>query len=66
MTLEQICAKYKVSHSFLNNKEDALMVAANSIKDLMFKLDYNIPKEELKKDLTKLEGFLRDVKNSSR
>ena len=22
MTLEQICTKYKVSHSFLNNKED--------------------------------------------
>jgi hypothetical protein len=65
MTLDQIANKYKISHSFLNSKEDALLVAANSIKDLQFKLDYNIPKDELKKDIAKLEQFLRDVKNSN-
>lgn len=65
MTLEQIGSKYKISHSFLNSKEDALLVAANSLKDFAFKLDYTIPKEELKQDLAKLEQFLRDVKNSN-
>ena len=65
MTLEQIGSKYKISHAFLNSKDDALLVAANSLKDFQFKLDYNIPKDELKKDLAKLEEFLRDVKNSN-
>ena len=65
MTLDQIASKYKISHSFLNSKEDALSVAANSLKDFQFKLDYTIPKEELKKDIAKLEQFLRDVKNSN-
>lgn len=65
MTLDQISQKYKISSSFLNSKEDALLIAANSLKDFQFKLDYTIPKEELKKDIAKLEGFLRDVKNSN-
>jgi hypothetical protein len=65
MTLEQIGNKYKISNAFLNSKEDALLVAANSLKDLQFKLDYTIPKDELKKDIAKLEQFLRDVKNSN-
>ena len=65
MTLEQIGNKYKISTSFLNSKEDALLVAANSLKDLQFKLNYNIPADELKKDIAKLEQFLRDVKNSN-
>jgi hypothetical protein len=65
MTLEQIGNKYKISTSFLNSKEDALLVAANSLKDLQFKLNYNIPSDELKKDIAKLEQFLRDVKNSN-
>lgn len=65
MTLDQIANKYKISHSFLNSKEDALLIAANSLKDFQFRLDYNIPKEELKRDVLKLEEFLRDVKNSN-
>ena len=36
MTLEQIGTKYKISHAFLNSKEDALLVAANSLKDFQF------------------------------
>lgn len=65
MTLDQIANKYKISNSFLNSKEDALLIAANSLKDFQFRLDYNIPKEELKRDVLKLEEFLRDVKNSN-
>ena len=65
MNLQQIGRKYKVSDNFLNSKDDALSIAATSIEDLIFKLQYTVPKEELIKNLTTRSSFLRDVKNSS-
>ena len=65
MNLQQIGQKYKVSDNFLNSKDDALSIAATSIDDFIFKLQYNVPKEELIKNLKTLSSFLRDVKNSS-
>jgi hypothetical protein len=65
MNLQQIGQKYKVSDNFLNSKDDALSIAATSIDDLIFKLQYNIPKEELIKNLKTLSSFLRDVKKST-
>jgi hypothetical protein len=65
MNLEQIGKKYNVSDSFLNSKDDALMVAATSIDDLIFKLQYNIPKDEIIKNLKTLADFMRDVKKST-
>ena len=65
MNLQQIGKKYKVSENFLNSKDDALSIAATSIEDLIFKLQYTVPKEELIKNLKTLSSFLRDVKNSS-
>ena len=65
MNLQQIGQKYKVSDNFLNSKDDALSIAATSIDDLIFKLQYNIPKEELIKYLKTLSSFLRDVKKST-
>lgn len=65
MNLEQVGRKYKVSDSFLNSKDDALLVAAKSIDDILLKLQYNIPKEELIENLKTLTNFLRDVKNSN-
>jgi hypothetical protein len=65
MNLQQIGNKYKISDNFLNSKDDGLLVAAKSIDDLLFKLQYNIPKEELIGNLKTLSNFLRDVKNSS-
>jgi hypothetical protein len=65
MNLQQIGRKYKVSDNFLNSKDDALSIAATSIEDLIFKLQYTVPKEELIKNLKTLSSFLRDVKNSS-
>jgi len=64
MNLDQIGRKYKISDSYLNSKEDALLVAATSIDDLIFKLQYNIPKDELIKNLKTLADFMRDVKKS--
>jgi hypothetical protein len=65
MNLQQIGRKYNVSDNFLNSKDDALSIAATSIDDLIFKLQYTVPKEELVKNLKTLSSFLRDVKNSS-
>ena len=65
MNLQQIGQKYKVSDNFLNSKDDALSIAATSIDDLIFKLQYNIPKEQLIKNLKTLSSFLRDVKKST-
>jgi hypothetical protein len=65
MNLQQIGQKYKVSDNFLNSKDDALSIAATSIDDLILKLQYNIPKEELIKNLKTLSSFLRDVKKST-
>jgi hypothetical protein len=65
MNLQQIGKKYKVSENFLNSKDDALSVAATSIDDLVFKLQYNVPKEELIENLKTLSSFLRDVKKST-
>jgi hypothetical protein len=64
MNLDQIGRKYKISDSYLNSKDDALSVAATSIDDLIFKLQYNIPKDELIKNLKTLADFMRDVKKS--
>jgi hypothetical protein len=65
MNLQQIGQKYKVSDNFLNSKDDALSIAATSIDDLIFKLQYNIPKEQLIENLKTLSSFLRDVKKST-
>jgi hypothetical protein len=65
MNLQQIGKKYKVSENFLNSKDDALSIAATSIDDLVFKLQYNIPKEQLIENLKTLSSFLRDVKKST-
>jgi hypothetical protein len=65
MNLEQIGRKYKISDSFLNSKEDAFLIAATSIDDLISKVQGNVSKVELTDNLKKLSEFLRDVKNSS-
>lgn len=65
MNLGQIGQKYRISDSYLNSKEDALLVAASSIDDLVNKIQNNVSKGELTENLKKLSEFLRDVKNSS-
>jgi hypothetical protein len=65
MNLDEIGKKYKISDSYLNSKEDGLMVAAKSIDDLIRQIEYNIPKDTLIKNLKTLSDFLRDVKSST-
>jgi len=65
MNLGQIGQKYRISDSYLNSKEDAFLIAATSIDDLIIKIQNNVSKGELTENLKKLSEFLRDVKNSS-
>ena len=66
MNLEQISKKYNISDSFLNSKEDGLLVVSKSIGDLIVKLKRNeIEGEELIYSLEKLSQFCKEVKNST-
>jgi hypothetical protein len=64
MTLEEVGKKFGISDAFLNSKEDALIVGARSLQDIVRELkarnadDPTIPKLEY------LAEFLREVKNS--
>lgn len=71
MRLQDVCTKYRVSDSFLNSKEDGLLVAASSIQDLISEInqasvrgiDEN-RKQSIVTKMEKLVDFLKDVKNS--
>jgi hypothetical protein len=65
MNLQQICRKYHISDSYLNAKDDALLICALSIDELIFKVETHVAKEELIDDLKKVAEFMRDVKNSN-
>ena len=66
MNLDQISKKYNISDSFLNSKEDGLLVVSKSIGDLIVKLKLNeIEGEELIYSLEKLSQFCKEVKNST-
>jgi hypothetical protein len=65
MNLQQISHKYKINENSLNSKEDGLMVVVKSLEDIQFRLQYNIPKEQLKENIDTLIKFCKDVKNST-
>jgi hypothetical protein len=65
MNLQQIARKYKINENSLDSKESGLSVVATSLEDILFKLQYNTPKEELQKNIKTLVEFCRDVKNST-
>ncbi len=65
MNLTEISKKYKISESFLGSKEDALMVAALSIDDIIRDMQNNNEREETIQKLKTLSEFLRVVKNST-
>ena len=65
MNLQQIARKYKINENSLDSKESGLNVVATSLEDILFKLQYNMPKEELQKNIKTLIEFCRDVKSSS-
>tara|TARA_B110000503_G_C6886530_1_gene304950 strand:+ start:185 stop:406 length:222 start_codon:yes stop_codon:yes gene_type:complete len=71
MRLQDVCIKYRVSDSYLNSKDDGLLIAASSIQDLIKEINNSESRgiDENKKQsiITKMEklvDFLKDVKNS--
>ena len=65
MNIQEICKKYGISDSYLNSKDDALSIAAASIKDLKGMLEANQPKAPIVAKMQFLVDFLYDVKNSN-
>ncbi|MEY4332588.1 MAG: hypothetical protein RLZZ196_1326 [Bacteroidota bacterium] len=65
MNITEISKKYNISEAFLGSKEDGLMIAAASLKDLQNALDANQPRGEIKAKMQFLIDFLTDLKNSS-
>lgn len=71
MRLQDVCTKYRVSDSYLNSKEDGLLVAASSIQDLIKEINQSAVrgidenrKQSIVTKMEKLVDFLKDVKNS--
>ena len=65
MTIPEISKKYGISEAYLNSKDDALSIAAASIKDLKGMLEANQPKAPIIAKMQFLVDFLYDVKNSN-
>ena len=65
MTIPEISKKYGISEAYLNSKDDALSIAAASIKDLKGMLEANQPKAPIVAKMQFLVDFLYDVKNSN-
>jgi hypothetical protein len=65
MNLQQIAKKYGINDSFLNAKDDALMVAATSLVDIQAMITTNQPREQIKNRIQYVIDFMSDVKNSS-
>ena len=67
--LQEIARKFRVSDSFLNSKEDGLLIVASSLEDIIGEMnsgdiDRN-RKESLIEKLERLTSFCKEVKNSS-
>ena len=64
MNLTQVAAKFNVSEAFLNSKDDALIIGATSIQDIVRGMKARNGDPTVVKQLELLAEFLREVKNS--
>jgi len=64
MTLTQVARKFNISEAFLNSKDDALIVAATSIQDIVRGMRDRNGDPTVIQQLELLAEFLREVKNS--
>lgn len=65
MTLQEISMKYRISDNYLSSKEDALIVTAASLNDLIEELQPINGTTSVSEKLERLILFLQDVKNST-
>jgi len=70
--LQEIANKFRISDNFLNSKEDALLIVASSLRDIIGELNRNDKrgidengKQSLITKLEKLGDFSKEVKNST-
>ena len=68
MNLTEIAKKFRVSESFLNSKDDGLLIVAKSLQDIIGEMnrgsiDTN-KKESLIEKLERLTEFCKEVKNA--
>ena len=65
MTLQDISRKYRISDNYLSSKEDALIVTAASLADLVEELQPIAGTTSVSEKMERLINFLKDVKNST-
>jgi hypothetical protein len=65
MTLQDISHKYRISDNYLSSKEDALIVTAASLADLVEELQPIAGTTSVSEKMERLINFLQDVKNST-
>jgi len=65
MTLQDISHKYRISDNYLSSKEDALIVTAASLADLVEELQPIAGTTSVSEKMERLINFLKDVKNST-
>ena len=65
MTLSQVARKYNISEAFLNAKDDALIVGATSLQDIIRDMKGRNGDQSVIQKLEKLAEFLREVKNTT-
>jgi hypothetical protein len=65
MTLQDISRKYRISDNYLSSKEDALIVTAASLADLVEELQPIAGTTSVSEKMERLINFLQDVKNST-
>jgi len=70
--LQTIARKFRVSENFLNSKEDALLIVASSLQDIIGELNREAKrgidenrKQSIIEKLERLSEFSKEVKNSS-
>lgn len=65
MNIQQIAKKYSISDAFLNSKDDAFPIIAQSIVDLKSEIQRTSPNKKIEEKLDKLIEFCVDVKRST-
>jgi len=65
MNLQEICAKYRISDNYLNSKDDAFSITAESINDLIGDLNKLNGTATIIEKLERMKLFLQDVKSST-
>lgn len=65
MTLQEVAIKYKISDNALGSRDDGLVVAAKSVKEIITELERTKRSPETIQKLWRLYDFLLDVKSTS-